>query len=57
MPSNPVLVDRYTRQPIAPMTVRSADGRPLCLGDMEWVDRVRARRARGRRGLSAGLTA
>jgi DNA-binding HxlR family transcriptional regulator len=39
MPSNPVLVDRYTRQPIAPMTVQSADGRPLSLRDMEWVDR------------------
>jgi DNA-binding HxlR family transcriptional regulator len=38
-PSNPVLVDRYTRQPIAPMTVQSADGRPLSLRDMEWVDR------------------
>jgi DNA-binding HxlR family transcriptional regulator len=40
MPSNPVLVDRYTRQPIAPMTVQSADGRPLSLRDMEWVDRA-----------------
>jgi DNA-binding HxlR family transcriptional regulator len=39
-PSNPVLVDRYTRQPIAPMTVQSADGRPLSLRDMEWVDRA-----------------
>jgi DNA-binding HxlR family transcriptional regulator len=39
-PSNPVLVDRYTRQPIAPMTVQAADGRPLSLGDMEWVDRA-----------------
>lgn len=39
MPSNPVLVDRYTRQPIAPMTVQSADGRALSLRDMEWVDR------------------
>lgn len=38
-PSNPVLVDRYSRQPIAPITVQSADGRPLSLGDMEWVDR------------------
>jgi DNA-binding HxlR family transcriptional regulator len=38
-PSNPVLVDRYTRQPIAPITVQSADGRPLNLRDMEWVDR------------------
>ena len=38
-PSNPVLVDRYTRKPIAPMIVQSADGRELSLRDMEWVDR------------------
>ena len=38
-PSNPVLVDRATRQPIAEMAPRSADGRLLKLGDMEWVDR------------------
>jgi DNA-binding HxlR family transcriptional regulator len=38
--SNPVLVDRYTRQPIAPITVQSAEGRPLSLRDMEWVDRA-----------------
>jgi DNA-binding HxlR family transcriptional regulator len=38
--SNPVLVDRYTRQPIAPITVQAVDGRPLSLRDMEWVDRA-----------------
>ncbi|MGQ0589690.1 MAG: winged helix-turn-helix transcriptional regulator [Sphingosinicella sp.] len=38
-PSNPVLVDRQSRRPIAPMTVRAADGRALALGEMEWVDR------------------
>lgn len=38
-PSNPVLVDRYTRKPIAPMIVQSADGRELGIRDMEWVDR------------------
>lgn len=38
-PSNPVLVDRYSRRPIAPITVHAEDGRPLSLGDMEWVDR------------------
>jgi DNA-binding HxlR family transcriptional regulator len=38
-PSNPVLVDRVTRQPIAPMVVRAADGRPLSLGDLLWLDR------------------
>jgi DNA-binding HxlR family transcriptional regulator len=40
VPSNPVLVDRFSRQPIAPMTVRAADGRPLSLGELEWVDRA-----------------
>jgi DNA-binding HxlR family transcriptional regulator len=39
VPSNPVLVDRFSRQPIAPMMVRAADGRPLSLGELEWVDR------------------
>jgi DNA-binding HxlR family transcriptional regulator len=40
MPSNPVLVDRQNRRPIAPMAVRAADGRTLMLGDMEWIDRA-----------------
>lgn len=39
-PSNPVLVDRLTRQPIADMAPRAADGRMLKLGEMEWVDRA-----------------
>src|SRR3982750_4377445 len=39
MPGNPVLIDRYTRRPIAPIMVRAADGRPLTLGELEWVDR------------------
>lgn len=39
-PSNPVLVDRMTRQPIAEMAPRAADGRVLKLGEMEWVDRA-----------------
>ena len=38
-PSNPVLVDRQSRRPIAPMAVRAADGRPLALGELEWIDR------------------
>ena len=38
-PSNPVLVDRYNRQPIAPMAVRSSDGRALTLNELEWIDR------------------
>ena len=40
IPSNPVLVDRYSRRPIAPIVVRAEDGMPLSLGDMEWVDRA-----------------
>lgn len=39
-PSNPVLVDRYSRQPIAPMAVRAADGRSLSLNELEWLDRT-----------------
>ena len=38
-PSNPVLVDRYSRQPIAPMAVRSREGRVLALNELEWIDR------------------
>ena len=39
-PSNPVLVDRYSRQPIAPMAVRAGDGRVLNLNELEWIDRA-----------------
>ncbi|MBV8687615.1 MAG: helix-turn-helix transcriptional regulator [Alphaproteobacteria bacterium] len=39
LPSNPVLVDRLGRRPIM-VTVHAEDGRPLSLGDMEWVDRA-----------------
>jgi DNA-binding HxlR family transcriptional regulator len=38
-PSNPVLVDRESRQPVAPICVRAADGRPLALEELDWVDR------------------
>jgi len=38
-PSNPVLVDRLTRRPIASVSVRAADGRLLTIEEMEWVDR------------------
>jgi DNA-binding HxlR family transcriptional regulator len=38
-PSNPVLVDRLTRQPIQDMAPHAGDGRVLKLGEMEWVDR------------------
>jgi DNA-binding HxlR family transcriptional regulator len=39
VPGNPVLVDRQSRRPVAAMAVRSADGRPLSLHELEWVDR------------------
>lgn len=39
VPSNPVLVDRQSRRPVAPISVRAADGRPLTLSELEWVDR------------------
>ena len=38
-PGNPVLVDRNSRRPVAPMAVRAADGRELSLGELEWLDR------------------
>ena len=44
-PSNPVLVDTTTRRPIQTMAVRSADGHPLALGEMEWVDRAEIARS------------
>lgn len=39
VPSNPVLVDRQSRRPVAPMAVRAEDGRPLKLSELDWVDR------------------
>ena len=39
VPSNPVLVDRETHRPVAPMVVRATDGRPLGHDELEWVDR------------------
>jgi DNA-binding HxlR family transcriptional regulator len=38
-PSNPVLVDRSSRLPVAPMEVRATDGRALTLSELDWVDR------------------
>jgi DNA-binding HxlR family transcriptional regulator len=38
-PANPVLVDRRDRRPVATVCVRAADGRPLELTDLMWVDR------------------
>jgi DNA-binding MarR family transcriptional regulator len=40
VPSNPVLVDRQDRRPVAPMAVRAADGRELELNELEWIDRM-----------------
>ena len=39
VPSNPVLVDRQDRRPVAPMAVRGEDGRPLRRDELEWIDR------------------
>ena len=38
MPSNPVLVDRTSRLPVAAIAVQTVEGRPLTLGELEWVD-------------------
>jgi len=40
VPSNPVLVDRQSRLPVADLAVRAADGRPLSLSELEWIDRT-----------------
>ena len=44
-PAELVLVHRYSRQPIAPIAVHAADGRPLALADLEWVDANQLRQA------------
>jgi DNA-binding HxlR family transcriptional regulator len=40
MPSNPVLVDRLSRHPVALVSVHAADGRSLDLSELEWLDRT-----------------
>lgn len=40
VPCNPVLVDARDRQPIAPIAIRSADGRVLDWEDLAWRDGV-----------------
>ena len=42
-PGNPVLVDRDTRRPVAPIRVQASDGRPLDLTELDWVDRSEVR--------------
>ena len=39
VPSNPVLVDRHSRLPVAQMEVRACDGRPLSINELDWIDR------------------
>jgi DNA-binding HxlR family transcriptional regulator len=39
VPGNPVLVDRESRCPVARIAVRAADGRPLTLDELDWIDR------------------
>jgi DNA-binding HxlR family transcriptional regulator len=45
VPSNPVLVDRRDRQPVAPVAVCAADGRALSLAELEWLDSSEINRA------------
>jgi DNA-binding HxlR family transcriptional regulator len=42
-PSNPVLVDSRDHRPVAPICVRAADGRPLSLTELDWVDQAEVR--------------
>jgi DNA-binding HxlR family transcriptional regulator len=39
VPSNPVLVDIHTRQPIEPVAIRSLDGRALAWSELMWLYR------------------
>ena len=43
VPSNPVLVDRDSRRPVAQIAVRAADGRSLSLSELEWMDQSELR--------------
>jgi DNA-binding HxlR family transcriptional regulator len=38
IPSNPVLVDRATHRPVASLAVQDADGKPLSLAELDWID-------------------
>lgn len=39
VPSNPVLVDKRDRRPIAPIEIRAHDGRALGWSELQWQDR------------------
>lgn len=45
IPSNPVLVDRATHRPVATLLVQDADGQPLSLPELDWIDRTEVRQA------------
>ncbi|HEY0043000.1 MAG TPA: helix-turn-helix domain-containing protein [Allosphingosinicella sp.] len=53
VPSNPVLVDRFSRKPVAPIQVLAEDGRPLAISELEWVDRNEIARGEIERGEAA----
>lgn len=40
VPSNPVLVDRQDRQPIAPISIQAHDGRAIGWPELMWLDRA-----------------
>jgi DNA-binding HxlR family transcriptional regulator len=44
-PGNPVLVDKGSRKPVAPLKVCSLDGRELTVDELEWVDRSQVNQA------------
>lgn len=44
-PSNPVLVDKRSRRPVATMKVCSSEGRELTVDELEWIDRSQVNRA------------
>ena len=54
-PSNPVLVDKRDRCPIAPIEVRSHDGRLLKWDELQWQDRSELGDLNGRARSPAGL--
>jgi DNA-binding HxlR family transcriptional regulator len=43
LPGNPVLVERDTRVPVAPIQVRALDGRALSPAELDWIDQSEVR--------------